>query len=1218
MKGRKMAIKTVKTRLEISGDKEYHEKLKKINEELEQYKSTLEQLTKKYKENQNSQEALSQKVGYLKKEFVLQKEALNLTSAGLKNAQEQQAQYASQIDSAKRGLKEAKAEQKQLNKTTDEATEKRAKLSKEIKNYKKQLKEARKENNKASKAVDEWEKKHDKAQKTVNDTSEKITEYKKYLKEAKKSTDKCATSIDKYGKEVKKASNKQGDFSKKIDDSEAVVKSLAISLTASGLKGKIGDVADAIKECIKAAAEFETALAKVSTIAAANGGDMDAMKKELMALSNETGQSAVELAEVTYGALSAGMDTAEAVDFVSKATKLATGGFTDNATAVDVLTTVLNGYNMELDKAGEVSDYLIATQNLGKTTVGELAGSLGEVLPVAAAYHVEMDNLSSAMAILTGNGIATADSTTYLKSMLNDLGDRGSAVSKTLMEKTGSSFSSLMEQGYSLGDIMEILGQAVDGDKAAFNELWSSSEAGAGALSLLSAGSKGYNEVLNKMRESVGATEQAYAKMADTTAMSQQKLENAFQNLKVAVGTELQEGMRGVYEIGTDLLEWAASFVEENEWLIPVLEGVTLGIGSATVALAGFTVVTKALIPLWKNFTAALANPANKVGLVIFALVELAAVLVPLIANMINTTSEAQKQTEAWKEQAESLRESTEAYREHSREAQQSITDTRQLAETVEELAAKEGKSVAEKEAMAEAVDRLKGRMPNLSLEYDTFSDSVNMTTEELNAMLDAMERQQKYETAKSSYMDVYTERQESIAKLAEAQDALAESTERYEEVYAQFQEMSIISMTGPSEEDMFSMAEALEEVRAYTEAVDELQRAISESDSELATMTYDMNLYTIESATMTEAQRAAIDGMLEAAEAKKEYLPAYYEEIEAIAQTAQEYDRYATAVKDNAENVMIQIQELQEAYQASYQSAYENIGNQIGLFETMKLERSKDMEDMINSLGTQTEYMNEYAENIRLAMEYGVDKGILEQLTDGSAESAAILQEIVINGSERITELNEEFAKVSEGKESFASAVAELEAYYGKNMEQLVKDTEAAVKEMAMYDEAYLAAVRTCDGIIQGVDSKWSQVVSKYSALAEAAMRAYNKPMEINSPSKKFKWSAERTMEGIEAGVEEGKGKVLEGYGRLARESLEAYQQGMATVGARMAEVEIAGAQAAAWQARYLAKASGDFRSLPTPVAPTQTFNIYTPVKSPSELMRAARLEQQYGMAGE
>jgi len=73
-----------------------------------------------------------------------------------------------------------------------------------------------------------------------------------------------------------------------------------------------------------------------------------------------------------------------------------------------------------------------------------------------------MDNLSAAYAEMTKNGIATAESTTYIKSMLNELGSSGSEVSKVLTEQTGQSFAQLMQDGYSLGDVLQVLGQSVD------------------------------------------------------------------------------------------------------------------------------------------------------------------------------------------------------------------------------------------------------------------------------------------------------------------------------------------------------------------------------------------------------------------------------------------------------------------------------------------------------------------------------------------------------------------------------------------------------------------------------------------------------------------------------------------------------------------------------------------------------------------------------------
>ena len=88
---------------------------------------------------------------------------------------------------------------------------------------------------------------------------------------------------------------------------------------------------------------------------------------------------------------------------------------------------------------------LIQTQNLGKTTVAELSSSMGKVIPTANAYHVQFDQLCTGYAKMTANGVATAESTTYMNSMLNELGKSGTTVSDILKEKTGKSFAELME-----------------------------------------------------------------------------------------------------------------------------------------------------------------------------------------------------------------------------------------------------------------------------------------------------------------------------------------------------------------------------------------------------------------------------------------------------------------------------------------------------------------------------------------------------------------------------------------------------------------------------------------------------------------------------------------------------------------------------------------------------------------------------------------------------
>lgn len=303
-----------------------------------------------------------------------------------------------------------------------------------------------------------------------------------------------------------------------------------------------------IGKSVDKAMEYQTQYAKVKTLLADNT-DFDAYSKEILQASTKTGIATDTLTEAVYQAISASVDQADAIQLATNAAKLAKGGFTDTATSVDVLTTALNAYGKESGLTDEtVADLLITTQNLGKTTVNDLAGSIGKVIPVAKTYNVDLQNLTTSYAILTKNGISTAESTTYLRSMMNELGKASSGVSKTLVEKTGKNFAQLQADGKNLYDVIDILSESVDGDSTAFANLWSNQRAGMGALALLNAGSKEYTKTLKAMEESSGATAKAAGTMGDTYASAKNKIDNAMTNMQIAVGNKLAPIMTQVAE----------------------------------------------------------------------------------------------------------------------------------------------------------------------------------------------------------------------------------------------------------------------------------------------------------------------------------------------------------------------------------------------------------------------------------------------------------------------------------------------------------------------------------------------------------------------------------------------------------------------------------------------------------------------------------------------
>lgn len=337
----------------------------------------------------------------------------------------------------------------------------------------------------------------------------------------------------------------------------ALVRTLTKVVAAAGI-GKM------LQSAFTGGTAFESAMAKVGTIADTTKVPLESLSSQVLQVSGDMHIGANEIAEAAYQAISAGQDTGNAVAFAGQASMLATAGFTSTTSAVDILTTALNAYGKGADEAGHVSDVLLTTQNLGKTSVDELAGSMGRVIPLAAAYNVSMENLSSGLAIMTANGIATAEASTYTKSMLNELGDAGSTVGKILQQQTGKSFAELNADGKSLGDVLQVLYDSVGGNATEFAGLWSSVEAGTGALSLASSGADKFNGVLQQMQADSGATQTAYDTMTDTMAYKLDGVKTNAQNL----GTALFDAVSGRLGEGVALaggyLQTLSESVQQN------------------------------------------------------------------------------------------------------------------------------------------------------------------------------------------------------------------------------------------------------------------------------------------------------------------------------------------------------------------------------------------------------------------------------------------------------------------------------------------------------------------------------------------------------------------------------------------------------------------------------------------------------------------------------
>lgn len=444
------------------------------------------------------------------------------------------------------------------------------------------------------------------------------------LKNLEKEAARSNASINSFGEKMKGTGEKLTAAGKTI---------MPLSLAVAG----IGTVAAV------SAVNFEDAMAKVSTIADTTEVPIDELRFQILELSSQTGISANEIADNVYNAISAGQKTGDAVNFVTNSTKLAKAGFADAGAALDVLTTILNAYGMEASEVTNVSDMLIQTQNLGKTTVAELSSSMGKVIPTANAYHVQLDQLCAGYAKMTANGVATAESTTYMNSMLNELGKSSTKVSDILKEKTGKSFAELMENGTSLADVLSVLKESADEQNLSFGDLWSSAEAGKAGLILLGNSADDFNATLAQMHESTGATDSAFEKL-QTNSTKINKAANAVKNTFIILGGVILDTFSPAIDAVTGgiqkLCQRISALPTGIQTVIVVIGTLIAAAGPLLVILGTLMTSIGSLAPMFSTavtavsaFSAGLALPLAPIAAIAAAVAALILIIVDLYKN---------------------------------------------------------------------------------------------------------------------------------------------------------------------------------------------------------------------------------------------------------------------------------------------------------------------------------------------------------------------------------------------------------------------------------------------------------------------------------------------------------------------------------------------------------------------------------------------------------
>lgn len=948
----------------------------------------------------------------------------------------------------------------------------------------------------------------------LSDAAQSAVEASEQLGEAAEQMQESTEQMEEFGDESERAGEESERFG---DRSTEAMNSLDNILTSAGIAVALNAIGNAFEECSEAAAEFETNVAMVSTVANATVLSTDQLSSQISELSENTAKSVNDLADSTYNAISAGIDTANAVDTVGIATKLSEAGFTSVTSALSVLTTALNAYHLEATELTNVSDSLVVAQNLGVLTIDQLSSSMGKAISTASAYSVDLYNLESGYVSITKAGISVEESTTYISAMFNELGSSGSAVAKILQEETGMSFGQLMQSGSTLADTLEILYNSANRDSEALMNLWGSAEAGKASNAIIGQGLDTFNQNLEKLENSAGTTEKAYEKMTNTTEFSTKRMDNSFQNLSIAIGSDLNPVVAVLKNGIADLTDEFTELINEHPAIVAAVTGAAVAFGVFAAAVSAFALVTTPMVvTAFKTITAAMM--ANPIFLAITAVVALTAAVAAFVTVLASQETEYESWTASTRAQSDELEnlnqeyeQACEKYGETSKEAsklkyeldelnaefeankqtvEEFVAECDALAEShdkliqsydenmssikenelgtvaliqkLENLALANDKTVDSEEQMRAIIEKLNADLPDLALSYDDVTQSVEATVEAMRKAAEQQAEDERKAEQQRTYVDLLKEQAILEEKIGEAEANLnAERKDKGMHFDEELNDGAGAWTNGIYTEDS--------KISAWTSDLDEYNKVLNELNS-----SYKEN-------------QDEIAGIEDA-----------WEGVALKAQDATESMSDAEMAEAAITGVQDRLTELCTAYDNAYASARGSIDGQIGLFDKMRTESEQSVADMQAAFDSQIEYLNTYTENLQKAADYGVNESLVSSLSDGSAESAGQLDAIIgkieeLGGTtagmsqdaqEFVDSFNSSFTQVQTAKDTFAETVAEMESDFSEKMNEINTDLLNTVGNMNKAEEAADAAKATMNAYINAIKAKIPEVNSALAAL--------------------------------------------------------------------------------------------------------------------------------------
>ena len=884
-------------------------------------------------------------------------------------------------------------------------------------------------------------------------------------------------------------------------------------LAAAGIAALLKEIKQGFDECAQASMDFESAMTGVAKTTDLTDEELADMSDAIKAMSTEIPATTTDIAAVAEAAGQLGIQKDALLDFTRVMTMLGTA---TNMTAEDAATALARFANitgMSADNYDRLGAVIVDLGNNFATTESEITQMGTRLASGGRLAGLTEPQIMALAAAMSSVGIEAEAGGTAMTQTLN-------AIEKAVANGEDALQGFADVAGMSADEFAQTWStDALDALTAFIRGLGTLDERGESAVLVLEdLGLKGIRQgnMLKSLAlaadqmdsavqtantawdENIALTNEANKRYA-TTQSKLDMMQNAYNNLKVAVGDAFAPALRDVYDAGTDVLNVLGAFVQENPALVKGVATFTGVVGGATVALTAYAAISKVIKAL--DMATLFAGPAGAIMLGVTAVAALAAGIVALSeASRNDGVPSVRELTEAARELDSAMNDAKAACSDTVTTTEASANVASNYIDRLDELNALSELSAEQQREYHGILVMLTQTVPELANFIDLETDTINGGTEALRANTQAWKDNAIAQAYQEQLTEIYSKNADVLieaeknkiglrdaeGKLAVAQKAQNDEFERQNRLYQE---------ANQKVQDYFVETGLVTDASMWLgETTDELNRKLEQNAQAVFAAQDEVGAYQKAIEKDNEALEAAQDEIALAEEAVQNLTSATEDATSATNDASRGYGELSAEIS----SVMERVEAITQAYNDAYDSAQESIRGQYSLWQEADSIIATSASSINTNLQGQITHWQTYNENLASLRERTGDieglSDLIGSFADGSADSVNAIAGMAAASDEDLTAMVANWKKLREEQDKAAEDIADFRTGFSEFMDAISADLENAVDGMDYGTEAAAAGRATIQGFIDGATGMLPTVQQAYSQLGSAALAALNR----------------------------------------------------------------------------------------------------------------------------